>query len=144
MKCVVINGANGERIEIAINGYERDANGDFHDSNWVYSIITFSLGEIRGCVHATMLTYEFVEFKKNVQDLYRSLVGQAKFETMEGQLEITLTGNGRGGIAVNGIITEKPGHGIKVIFELAIDQTYLPDIISGLSEINSKYSVRQA
>jgi hypothetical protein len=74
--------------------------------------------------------------------LQQTLKGEAKLATLEKQLFLTLSGNGRGGIWVRGDAWDQPGIGNQLRFGLEIDQTYLSTAIEGLNAITERFPVR--
>ena len=68
--------------------------------DWLKSTIDVRAGSFRGSVPVTLLTIDFPAFRKQLEPLYDSLSGVAKFETIERQLRFTCTGNGHGGILI--------------------------------------------
>jgi hypothetical protein len=74
--------------------------------------------------------------------LHQSLSGQATFSTLEEQLSLKLSGNGRGGISLAGVAADAPGSGNQLAFEIELDQSRLPSVLKGLDEILSQYPPR--
>ncbi len=120
-------------LAVAIDGRpdERD--------DWLSATISVQAGAFSGMIDATLLTCDFPRFRTQIELLYKALSGTANFETIEGQLQINLNGNERGGIAVDGMVQDRVGDGNKLHFQFEIDQTYLPRLIRELREIESEY-----
>jgi hypothetical protein len=141
MKSINIKSDNGSNIRINIINYERMANGDFYDSNWVAASIRFSIGAFSGNYNLSMLTYEFVSFREQLIILHKELTGLAELDTMEGQVKLAFSGNGRGTITLNGSMQDRSGDGNVINFELNLDQTYLIPLIDELNELIAEYPV---
>ena len=91
---------------------------------------------------AAFLTGELVAFRDQLETLYRSLKGEAEFSTMEGQLSLSVSGNGRGEILVRGVALDAPGIGNRLEFQLELDQTYVQRTVAELSHVIAAFPVR--
>jgi len=131
-----------ERIEITISGYERQPTGDYHDDNWLTVEVSLAVGGFRGRYSASFLTEELVSFRDQIAALYKSLSGEAKLITMENQLFLALTGNGRGGVSLKGEAWDQPGVGNRLEFRLELDQTYLASTLAELDAVIERFPVR--
>jgi hypothetical protein len=129
-------------VTVEVMGYERPAAGEYHDDNWVVVAVSVSAGAFSGNFHATFVTDEFVTFRSQLRELYRTLNGEAAFTTLEEQLRLNLVGNGRGGITLTGEAFDEAGTGNCLTFEFAIDQTYLVRTLEGLDQIVATFPVR--
>lgn len=137
-----LGGSDREKVIVTVVGYERAVTGDYHDDNWVAVVVEVVAGAFSGKFNAAFLTVDFVSFLAQLRDLYDSLKGEAIFSTLEEQLSIRVTGNGRGGIVVEGEALDQPGIGNKLVFELVLDQTNLLPALRELDEIVSLFPVR--
>jgi hypothetical protein len=131
-----------ERIEVEVLAYERARSGEYHDDNWLRVNVSISAGAFSGRFHAAFLTDELVRFRDQIQTLYRTLQGEASFRTLEEQLSLRLTGNGRGEIGVRGVAVDIPGTGNRLEFELMLDQSYLQSTLGSLNEVIDQFPVR--
>lgn len=130
------------KVAVTVRGYERAASGDHYDDNWLSVVVEVNAGGFSGKLDAAFLTEDFVGFRDQLVVLYDSLKGEANFATLEGQLSIRVTGNGRGGLVVSGEALDQPGLGNKMLFEFALDQTSLLPMLRELNEIVSLFPVR--
>ena len=142
MPSVTFGGEEKERVEVQVHRYERAPVGEHYDDNWVYVSVLFSIGAFAGNYKATFLTSDFVDFREGLRALHQSLEGVACFSTLEDQLTLKLTGDGRGHIELKGIAIDAPGTGNRQAFELALDQSYLPSVLKELDEIVRSFPVR--
>lgn len=142
MLSVAFGGEERERVEIQVHGYERTPVGESYDDNWVNVSVLISVGAFAGKYDATFLTSDFIGLRAGLQALHESLEGTASFSTLEDQLSLKFTGDGRGHIALKGLATDAPGTGNRLEFELALDQTYLPSALGELNEIVRSFPVR--
>ena len=117
---------------------EIDGRPDEHD-DWVSVIIVVHAGAFSASIDATFMTCDFAQFRRQLEALYETLSGSAKFDTIERQLQIECVGNERGGIAITGTVQDRVGDGNELRFGFDIDQTYLPGVISELLRIESEF-----
>ncbi len=124
--------------------YERDVIGEYYDDNWMRGRVAVHGGAFSGQYQACFQTTDFLSFLSELNTLYETLKGSAKFETLEGQLSILATGNGRGQIGIEVIAIDTPGMGavLKTVFE--IDQTELLTSIRQLKKLVVEFPVRNA
>ena len=139
---VFIGCSENEHVEIIINQFERTPTGDSFDDNWLLCTVNVSFGNFTGTFGASFQSYDFIQFTQELKKLYASLKGTATFSTMEGQLEIKLTGNGNGGIELTGMCMDSVGVGNQLSFGTVLDQTYLPSSITELEEILNGFQAR--
>jgi hypothetical protein len=131
-----------ERIEIDVLDYERKPVGEYYDDNWLNVEIRIHAGGFRGKVAATILTGELEKFLSELKPLYEKLIGDAKFTTMEEQLGLRLSGDGKGHIELRGEIADQAGIGNRLFFNLRFDQSQLKKSISELELITETFPVR--
>jgi hypothetical protein len=137
-----LGGAEHERVAVEVMSYERAATGNYHDDNWLNVMVTVSLGSFEGAFPATFLTEEFVAFRDALRILCDTLQGEAKFETLEGQLFLKLSGNGRGQIFLKGHALDRAGDGNRLEFEVELDQTHLSGALRDLETTIERFPVR--
>jgi hypothetical protein len=131
-----------ERIEIDILRYECTPVGDYYDDNWLTSEIRVDAGGFRGRVDASILTNELVEFLKQLRILHDTLGGTAQFVTLEEQLHLLLTGDGKGHIDLVGDVADQPGIGNRLHFTFQFDQSQLGTSIREIEGVVSDFPVR--
>jgi len=129
-------------VEVTVFGYERAASGDYHDDNWLSVEVSVKCGAFQGKFLAAFLTGELESFHTQLISLYQTLVGTAKFETLEGQLELRATGDGLGHIKISGEALDQAGIGNKLIFEIVVDQTQLQTSVQSLAAVMLAFPVR--
>lgn len=125
---VCIGSAPTERVGIVIHCAD-DPDG------WLDCEIEVAAGGFNGRFRAFLRTADFPPFRKQLQHLYKRLEGVASFTTLEGQLALRLTGDGKGHISVEGSAVDVAGTGNRLIFEFEIDQTYLSRVIAELERV---------
>ena len=77
---------------------------------------------------------ELGRFAQEIRTLHRDLAGTAALQPLEPNLTLTLIGDGKGHIAVEGEATNHFGLGTTLRFQFDIDQTFLPRIAEALSD----------
>ena len=143
MMSFAFGGHERERLQIAVAGYERPTPcGDDHDDNWLTVHVTLQCGAFEGRFDAAFLTHELQSFHVQLQHLYRTLVGTAQLRTLEGQLQCTATGDGRGHVRITGVATDEPGGDRQLAFALDIDQTQLHASLQSLASVLQAFPVR--
>ena len=132
-----------ERVTVDVVSYERPICGDYWDDNWLAVDISVAAGGFRGHTSASLMTAELVSFSEQLHVLYERLTGTAEFTTLEGQLSLRLTGDGRGHIQLAGLVLDRAGIGNRLSFTLDFDQTFLPLSIRDLDAILRAFPVRR-
>jgi hypothetical protein len=114
---------------------------DHSDGNWIDCEVQIAAGGFRGQFRADLRAEEFARFLTEVLALNSALDGAAAFTTMEGQLAVTLTGDGNGHVHVRGTAADEPGSANQLQFGFDIDQTYLPPISEALEHCLAAFPV---
>ena len=133
-----------ERIEVEVLRYERQPVGEYHDDNWLTGQVRVCVGGFRGTVDCAFVTEEFVAFLTQLRPLHQRLSGTVEFTTLEGQLHLRLTGDGKGHIELVGEVSDQPGIGNRLNFTLHFDQSQLGASIHELERVASEFPVRAA
>jgi hypothetical protein len=126
---VLIGGADGNRVTIrrcTKNGPE----------GWFDTEIEVRCDGWRCKFGACFMQGELSRFAQEVQHLHEHLRGQATLEPMEPNLTLSLTGDGKGHIEINGEARNRFHTGTKLTFHMELDQTYSPAMAKSLSEID--------
>ena len=142
MAAFSLGGLEHERVTVDVTGYECAPTGDYHDDNWLSTMVTISVGSFEGRFPASFLSDELVSFRDLLRTLHDTLLGEAKFETLEEQLFLTLKGNGRGQIFLKGHAMDRAGDGNRLEFELQLDQTHLGGTLRDLDTVIETFPVR--
>ena len=131
-----------ERVEVDVLGYERAPVGDYHDGNWLTIQVRVLAGGFRGKIDASILTDELTRFIAQLRPLYETLRGIAEFSTLEEQLHLRLSGDGKGHVELVGEITDQPGIGNRLHFTLEFDQSQLAASIRELEGVTAEFPIR--
>ncbi|HAO99567.1 MAG TPA: hypothetical protein DCQ83_05935 [Fibrobacteres bacterium] len=136
--------AEKERIEVDVQSYEREATGEYYDDNWLTVEIRIQAGGFHGKMSASFITNELITFLSALRPLYQSLNGTARFDTLEEQLSLKLTGDGRGHFELSGEVSDQPGIGNSLRFTLQFDQSQLGTSIRELEQVTLRFPERKA
>lgn len=117
---------------------------DRWDGNWIDCELQIVAGCFRGGFRADLRSEEFQTFLEEVEGLSRTLEGTASFTTMEGQIALSLTGDGKGHVRVTGEGIDAAGIGNRLQFAFEIDQTHLPPICESLGHLLAAFPVTGA
>ena len=126
----------GDHLIVEIDGRPDECD------DWLCATIGVRAGAFTATIDALLMTCDFPRFRCQLESLYKTLSGSANFDTIERQLQLNCVGNDRGGIAVNGTVQDRAGDGNELRFRFDIDQTYLPQIISDVQNIESQFPNR--
>jgi len=129
---LVVGRARGDRVEIDVLR---------RDGDWLETEVEVFVGAWRGRFAAMLNTYEFADFRRDLGALYGMLLGEARFKAYEGWLSLTLTGDGRGHVVVEGTACDDRGIGNELHFGFHLDQTDLPSLIARLDELLDAFPV---
>lgn len=111
------------------------------DKNWIKTKIEIKAGVFTGTYLGEFMTYNFVAFKKDLQNLYINLDSSAKFEGLEGYLKIDIKGDGLGHLDAICIANDTPGYGNELTSYFYFDQTYIPQLLKQLDKICEYFPV---
>lgn len=123
---IVIGNKGADFVSLRVRGRGPEgwsnAEIDVHCDRWV--------GSLKGSFRKGELS----QFAQEVRRLHHDLVGTARLQPTEPNIALTLTGDGKGHIAVDGRARNNFSTGTLLTFRFTIDQTYLEAIADSLSE----------
>jgi hypothetical protein len=117
---------------------------DDRDGNWIDCELEIVAGCFRGGFRADLRSEEFQTFLEEVEGVRRILDGTASFTTMEGQIALALTSDGKGHVRVTGEAIDAAGIGNRLQFAFDIDRTSLPLICESLGHLLAAFPVTGA
>jgi hypothetical protein len=118
-----------ERIVIFIEvNQPSDFKGSLED--WRKAEIKIQVGGFQAQVSLFLESSDFERFLPQARRLYETLEGEARFETIEGQIRLVLKGDGKGHINLSGKLLDSAGIGNELSFKLEFDQTLLKGSVS--------------
>jgi len=121
---IVIGNLQSDRVVIEIVGPGADS--------WVVARVDVACGVWRGAFRCEFYAGELRRFGEEIQRLYRTLEGTARLQPVEANLQLELTGDGKGHIAVAGRAMPEFSHSGHLAFAFELDQTQLPPIAAAL------------
>jgi hypothetical protein len=143
MSAISFGGERYERVSIEVLGYvHAERLGNLYDNNWLRVQVAVAAGSFRVSFDAMFLAQELVKFQDELSLLYNSVKGTARFETLEGQLQLDLTCDALGSVALHGVARDQAGIGNKLDFSLNLDQTQVGSALQQLRDILVLYPVR--
>ncbi len=141
-----LGGQERNFLLIEVMGRSHSGSYDYWDGNWLTTKISVQAGAFAGHFHATLRGEEFERFLRDLRLVYTSLgtknpVYMAEFTTMEEQLSIVIRGDPLGNFVAQCIAVDVAGTGNRLEFELAFDQSYVPEMLSELEVITTAFPV---
>ncbi len=98
---------------------------DNWDADGLICQIELAAGGFRAAFSADLRSEEFQAFVDQILELERTVDGAATFATIEGQVALSLSGDGHGRVRVAGEALDSPGNGNRLTFHFDIDPTEL-------------------
>ena len=138
---ILIGDAGGEHVLVRVLSRNHPGLFDRGDENWLTCELHVAAGGFRGGFRADLRTEDFQGFLDEAEGLSRALEGTASFSTMEEQMALTLTGDGRGHVRVRGELVDAPGSDNRLRFSFEIDRSYLPQICNSLEVVLAAFPV---
>jgi hypothetical protein len=117
---------------------------DDRDGNWIDCELQVVAGCFRGGFRADLRSEEFHTFLEELEGVSRTLDGTASFTTMEGQIALALTGDGKGHVRVTGEAIDAAAVSNRLRFVFDIDQTHLTTICESLGHLLAAFPVTGA
>ncbi len=141
---IVIGDAGAQHVVIRPLSRSQPGLFDHSDGSSIVCEVGIAAGGFRGDFRADLRSEEFHAFLSQTEELTRSLEGAAALTGMEGQLALSLTGDGTGLVHVAGEAVDHPGSGNRLEFGFDVDRTCLPEITRSLESLLAAYPVLSA
>lgn len=138
---ILIGDSGGEHVLLRPLSRSHPGLFDYWDGNWIECEVEIATGGFRGRFRADLRSEEFQTFLEEIEGLSRTLEGAATFSTMEGQIAVSLTGDGKGHVRVQGEAVDTVGIGNRLHFGFETDQTRLPEISRSLQYLLAAFPV---
>ena len=130
----------GERSPNSVSEDRQLAERGYWDSNWVTARIEIAAGGFRGYYGASLFRTDFPRFRAALRKLYSFESNHGRFNTMECQLNIEISGDRRGNFEAT-CVAKDAGDGNRLEFKIQFDQTYIPRMLTELDAIIEAYPV---
>lgn len=140
--CLIhFSGERSEFLSLTVHGRSRPDSSDYWDGNWLWCSVEVSAGAFRGKVDGLLRNEDLARFLPRLEGLSEKSSGDAFFDTVEGWLDVRLTGDGRGHVELRGQLVDTPADGNSLEFRLSLDQTYLPPLMAQLRAALEQFPV---
>jgi hypothetical protein len=140
--CLIhFGGERAEFLSLSVRGRSRPGSSDYWDANWLWCSAEVSAGAFRGKVDGLIRNEDLARFLPRLEKLSEQLSGEALLDTIEGWLDLRLTGDGRGHVGLRGHLVDAPSDGNSLEFRLSLDQTYLPPLMAQLRAVLEQFPV---
>lgn len=114
---------------------------DTWDGHGIDCEVEIAAGSFQGRFRADVRSDEFYTFLEQIEGLSTAIDGTASLTSMEGQMALSLTGNGSGRIRVVGEAVDVVGAGNRLQFGFDVDQTALSEISRSLEYLLAAFPV---
>src|SRR5690349_6848129 len=132
----------GALVRVSILGYEQPDAQDYDDGNWLNATVHMAISGFRAAFPYAPYAPDLANFLSELSALYASMKGTAKYHSLEEDIILDGRIDELGGIEWSCVAPHPHGMGAKLEFGFTADQSYLPDLISQLTEILKTYPVR--
>lgn len=117
---------------------------DYWDGNWLKVDVQVKAGAFRCSLEADLRADDFSRLRGDLAALYTALRGTAVLKTLEGWVEVTIVGDGKGHLSASCAVMDAPGTGNRLTFKLNFDQTDVPPMLAALNAIVEAFPVKAA
>jgi hypothetical protein len=111
-------GGESEGVTILVTDSQLAREGS---EGWTEADVTVKLGAWSGRYSAAFHESDFKGFASGLRSLYETLSGEAALLSMDGYLDLRLTGDGYGHISVVGEAWDQPRYGTHLAIEFEVD-----------------------
>jgi hypothetical protein len=144
MSNTVAFAGDGGKIVIEILGYERPAASDVDDANWLDAKLSAEAGSFRGSFKLSLTTAELIGLWKDLEKAAVSLSGRVAFESLDSDLELTISFGDRGAVEIAGVLQPGGWSPGALHFQFQSDQSYLSKSVEELKSLSKQFPFRQA
>ncbi len=117
---------------------------DERDGNWIDCEVELVAGGFQGRFRTDVSSEEFQTFLEQVDGLSTAVDGTASLTTMEGQIALSLTGDGTGHVRVTGEAVDVAGSGNRLQFGFDMDDASLSGIARSLGYLLAAFPMKDA
>jgi hypothetical protein len=121
-----------ERLEIELLSLPSDKETEGYD--WIEARAIIHTGGFSGDFNLMITKEDMVNFKTELEPLYKDLRGVAEFKTIEDQLSIRIEVNKLGHVTASGYLKDDASFGNRLKFKIEYDQTLLFHTICEINE----------
>jgi hypothetical protein len=139
---LILGSADADHLSITLVARAHPEATDYWDGNWVRSILDVRAGGFTAHVTANLRADEIHRFAQGLKSISDNLSGTAVLQAMEDWITLSITCNPKGTLDVSGEVTDQPGVGNRLSFELhGFDQTHMSTWVAQLATAESRFPV---
>ena len=127
---VVIGNKGADYVSLHVKQHDREG--------WARAEIVVRCDGWVGTMRGSFMKGELARFAEGIRQLHRDLTGIAELNPLEPNITLTLKGDGKGHITVDGVARNDFASRTELAFEFTIDQTYLKGIADSLCAVDAK------
>ncbi len=130
-------------MEVAVFGYAYPGSVDYWDGNWLKARVRAKTEGFVADYPLMIRAEEVLAFLEELRLLYKDLRGEARFDTLEGQLYLSLKiVDALGYVEVRVEARHPIGTGAELDFGFVTDQTFLYGTLREVEEVANTFPVR--
>ncbi len=130
-----------ERERISFELLPPVADKETEGYDWINARVKIQVGSFYGQTELMLTVYDIVQFKKQIESLYRDLKGSAEFTTIEGQVGFKVNTDNLGHMYMTGFLKDDVSSGNELAFVIEFDQTLLRQTIHEID--NALFQLRE-
>jgi len=137
-----VGASDSATVRLAFSGRMHEGFVDYWDGNWLLTQMSGVVGGFRFDIAAALRSDEIMRFRQGVEQLSERGSGQARLDSMEEWIDLLITGDGSGRLAVSGFISDRAGGRNRLHFAIEnYDPTFLPELLGELAVVESRFPV---
>jgi hypothetical protein len=141
---VLIGGAGAQHVLIRPLSRSTPGLFDAGERDGIDCEIEIGAGSFQGRFRADIRSDEFQTFLEQIEALTAAPDGTASLTSMEGQMAVSFSGDGRGRIRVAGEAVDVAGADSRLQFGFEVDSASLSEIARSLEHLLAAFPVRAA
>lgn len=115
---------------------------DYYDGNWIEAHIEITAGSFRGTLTASLRAEEFANFRDELVLLGSiATATRAHFSSLEEWLKVEVEREGPGNYVARCAVSDQPGTGNELKFNVSFNHTEMPAILRSLDKIIEEFPV---
>lgn len=128
---IKIKDANGQtNLSIEVIGKETN-------DEWLICVANFKYDGFEARFKFSTMLGDFCAFSDQLTPFYKTLRGQAKFQSIEDNVSFEMTTDGLGHVGISGYLRHT-SYDVETRFLIHSDQTFLPELLNACKEVCSR------
>lgn len=115
---LVLGSTEADHLSIVVLGRAHPGATDYWDGNWIRSTLEVRAGGFTAHVTADLRAEELHRFAEGLHSINDNLIGSAVLQSMEEWITLSIKCDPNGALEVSGEVTDEPGVGNRLSFEL--------------------------